>query len=248
MRSNFNEAKISLIIISVILSVSLIFFFVATMFTSMGYEGLRNARTSADNSSFDELVIIIDAGHGGEDPGAVANGIVEKDINLELALSLSEYLTAFGYKTVLTRSEDVLLYNTGQESRKKYYDVRNREAIANEYKNALFVSIHINKFPQENCKGLQTFYSDNNNKSKLLADTIQNNAKILQPDNNRSVKSGNSTIYLMKNLTMPSVLIECGFISNYKEALMLSDNDYKKSLVLMMSCSISEFVETNYEN
>jgi N-acetylmuramoyl-L-alanine amidase len=218
------------------------------MFTSMGYEGLRKSRAAISDSNNKSITIIIDAGHGGEDPGAVANGIVEKDINLEIALSLSEMLSAFGYKTVLTRNDDTLLYKAGQENKKKYYDVRNREEIANSYENAVFVSIHMNKFPQENCKGLQTFYSENNPESKELANLIQSNAKLLQTNNTRQIKSGNSTIYLMKNLFMPSVLVECGFISNPSEAQLLADDKYKESLAFSLSCSISEFLEIKNEN
>lgn len=242
MRSNFNEARISLMIISIILSVSLVFFFIASMFTSMGYEGLRNSKKASVENN-DKLTIIIDAGHGGEDPGAVDNGVVEKNVNLEIALSVSDMLSAFGYKTVLTRSDDYLLYKNGQENRKKYYDVRNREEIANSFENAIFVSIHMNKFNEEYCKGLQTFYSENNPDSKCLADIIQENAKILQQNNTRKTKSGNKTIYLMEKLSMPSVLVECGFISNPNEAKLLSDDNYKKSLAFALSCSICEFLE-----
>ena len=112
----------------------------------------------------------------------------------------------------------------------------------------MFVSIHLNKFPQESCKGLQAFYSENNPKSKELADIIQNNIKIIQPDNTRKTKSGNDTIYLMEKITIPSVLIECGFISNTQEATMLSNKDYKKTLVFALSCSILEFLETKDED
>ncbi len=246
MRSNFNEAKISLMIVSIILTVSLLFFFAASMFTTMGYKALRNA--SAVNAADDDIVIVIDAGHGGEDPGAVANGVIEKDVNIEIALYLSEMLNAYGYKTVLTRSGDYLLYNKGQESQKKYYDVRNREEIANKFSNSLFVSIHMNKFPQEYCKGLQVFYSENNQDSKRLAEIIQSNSKLLQSYNNRQIKSGNDTIYLMKELKMPAVLVECGFISNFKEAALLKETDYKQNLAFLLSCSISDFLEKNYED
>ena len=244
MRSDFKEAKISLTLIALILAVSIVFYFFVSMFTSMGYEGYRKAKDANTlTSTMADRIIIIDAGHGGEDPGAEANGLIEKDLNLEIALALDEMLRSCGYKTVLTRSDDRLLYNVGQENRKKHYDLRNRESIANEYENSVFVSIHMNKFPESYCKGLQTFYSENNELSKALAESVQANAKNLQTDNKRSIKCGNDTIYLLERLKTPAILIECGFLSNYQEATMLSDSNYKKALVLTLYCGITEFME-----
>ncbi len=243
--NSYKEAKISLYIIGAIMFVVIIFYFVASMFTSMGYKGLREARdANADQfSNYKNVIIVVDAGHGGEDPGATANGLVEKDLNLDIANRLNQMLLSFGYDTLLTRSEDVLLYNPNEEGRKKYHDLRNREAIAENCENALFVSIHMNKFPLEACKGLQTFYSDNNTESIKIAQSIQENAKLLQNYNNREVKCGNDTIYLMKNLDMPAVLIECGFISNTEEASLLSDSKYRDALVFSIYCGLSEYLE-----
>lgn len=245
MRSDiYRETRVALYILTALLAFSMIFYFFASMFTSMGYKGFKHAE-NANAELKEELTIILDPGHGGEDPGATSNGLCEKDLNLEIALSLFEILSENGYNVVLTRNEDVLLYNPGEESRKKYHDVRNREAIAESYENAVFVSLHMNKFPLDYCKGLQTFYSDNNSNSKVLADIIQKDITLLQQDNRRSTKIGNSTIYLMKNLNMPAVLVECGFLSNSEEALLLKNEDYKKSLTLSLFCSISDYME-NY--
>lgn len=247
MRFNiYKEARISLYILAALLSFFVLFYFFSSMFTSMGYKGFRNARDANVDVESNSIKIIIDAGHGGEDPGATDNNLIEKDLNLSVALSLEELLASCGFETVLTRSEDVLLYNEGQESRKKYYDLRNREEIAEKYTDAIFVSIHMNKFSAEYCKGLQAFYSDNNSQSKILAEFIQNNAKILQKDNKRIIKSGNDTIYLLENLEMPAVLIECGFISNREEALLLADEEYRLALALSIYCGIVEYTE-NYE-
>ena len=242
MRSNaFKEARLGLLILSLLLVVLLLFYFFASMFTSMGYSGFRLAK----NASYvdEELVIIIDPGHGGEDPGAVANGMIEKSLNLSLANSLNQFLLVNGYKTVMTRNDDVLLYNSGEENKKKYYDLRNREAIAKEYANSIFVSIHMNKFPISSCKGLQTFYSSNNDSSIELAKSIQSNSRILQIDNKREVKEGSESIYLLKNLNMPTVLVECGFISNETEAEMLTSHEYKTALALTIYCGIAEHLE-----
>lgn len=241
--NNFKEARISLYIIAALLSVSLVFYFFASMFTTMGLSALRKSRSAVSDAVSDQPVIILDAGHGGEDPGACANGLEEKSLNLEIVQALKGYLSQFGYSVVLTRNTDVLLYNSGEEDRKKFFDVRNRESIAESYQNAVFVSIHFNKFPMDSCKGLQTFYSDNNKDSIRLAESIQKSALVLQSDNKRTVKCGNDSIYLMKNLEMPAVLVECGFLSNSEEAALLSTEDYKKALALSLYCGIAEYME-----
>jgi N-acetylmuramoyl-L-alanine amidase len=248
MRFNvYREAKVSLYIFSVILAIAVLFYFFASIFTSMGFSGLSK-------DAFEEVheciktTVIIDPGHGGEDPGAVANGIVEKDINLSISTILNEYLTTFGFETAMSRSSDKLLYNSGEENRKKYYDIRNREAFANSYSNALFVSVHMNKFPAEYCNGFQTFYSENNNKSKLLADSIQQNARILQYTNQRKVLSGNETIYLLDALKIPAVLVECGFTSNVSEAMRFKNIEYHAKIAFSIFCGISEYLEKDYED
>ncbi len=243
MRSNiFREAKISLCILSLVLAAATVFYFIASMFTAMGYEAFKKA--NADITSGEDLTIIIDPGHGGEDPGAVANNLIEKELNLEVAGYLNELLRASGYISVMTRTEDLLLYNQGEEGKKKYYDVRNREVMAESYDNPVFISIHMNKFPQEYCKGLQVFYSSNNENSIKLAEAIQSNITLLQPDNNRKIKIGNDSIYLMDNLDMPAVLVECGFLSNSTEASLLKDKNYKLAMAISLYCSISEFAES----
>ena len=248
MRFNiYKEARVSLYIIAFIMSVFLLFYFFAAMFTSMGYKDLRNSK-AADEALDNRQLIIIDAGHGGEDPGATANGLIEKDINFELASLLDELLNSCGYETVLTRKDDKLLYAEGQENKKKYYDLRNREEIAGKYSDAIFVSIHINKFSAEYCKGLQAFYSGNNDKSAELADSIQNSARILQTDNKRQTKCGDKTIYLLEHIKIPAVLVECGFISNNEEAELLKNSNYKVALSLSLYCGISEFTENINEN
>ncbi len=244
MRSNiFREAKISLCILSLVLAFATVFYFIASMFTSMGYEGFKKA--SVDISDKEDLIVIIDPGHGGEDPGAVANNLIEKDLNLEVAGYLNEFLKVSGYASVMTRTEDILLYNQGEEDKKKYYDVRNREAIAESYDNSVFVSIHMNKFAQEDCKGLQVFYSSNNENSIKLAEAIQNSIALLQPDNDRKIKIGNDAIYLMENLEIPAVLVECGFLSNETEASLLKDKNYKLAIAISLYCSISEYAESD---
>ena len=243
MRFNiYKEARLSLLILSIVLTVCLIFYFIATMFTSMGYKGFKTANSIVP-FEYSIPMVIIDAGHGGEDPGAVAGGLVEKDLNLEIAKLLNEILISNGYKTRLTRTDDILLYKNGEENRKKYYDVRNREKIANEYNDAIFISIHMNKFPASYCKGLQTFYSIDNTLGKILAEHIQNCSRRLQIDNKRVVINGKDSIYLLENLKMPSALVECGFLSNKEDSDLLKLSDYKVALAMSIYCGIAEYLE-----
>ena len=242
MNNGYKEARISLYVIAVITVIIMAIYLISSLMISMGYRSYRESHeTAAFNSS---KTVIIDAGHGGEDPGAVGNGLIEKDLNLSVSLFLADILRANGYNVVMTRTEDVQLYNDGEENRKKYYDLRNRKAIAESEKDALFISIHMNKFPLESCKGIQSFYSPNNGGSKILAEYIQSSAKSLQPDNKRLVKDGSDGIYLLENLKIPAVLVECGFLSNQTEAKMLAQESYRRSLALFIYCGIADYFES----
>ena len=244
MRSNFKEVRISLYVFGVLMSLVIIFYLVASMFTSMGYKGYRESlNTNAVHNK--QITIILDPGHGGEDPGACDNGLIEKDLNLDISLRLKSLLQANGYKVILTRENDRLLYNSGEESNKKYYDIRNRAAFAESFSDSIFISIHMNKFAVQSCKGLQVFYSPNSENSLSLAEKIQKSSYILQPDNIRNIKASIGDIYLLDNLEMPSVLIECGFLSNVEEANLLQDDIYKSNLSLSIYCGIVEYLEFN---
>ncbi len=241
MRSNtFKEARTSIYIFAIIIACCILFYLVASMFTSMGY---KDYHASVNNEQLNNFTVIIDPGHGGKDPGASENGIIEKDFNLELSLLLAENLRDCGYSVVLTREEDVLLYDESVSGSKKKQDLKNRVDIANKYENSCFISIHVNKFPAEYCKGLQTFYSANNDNSRIFAEKVQSNVKLLQIDNDRRIKDGTKTIYVLENLKMPAILVECGFLSNAEEANLLSNAEYKAQLAFSIYCGISTYLE-----
>ncbi|MBE6589880.1 MAG: N-acetylmuramoyl-L-alanine amidase [Ruminococcaceae bacterium] len=188
--------------------------------------------------------VVLDAGHGGEDGGAVsACGLVEKEINLKITLLLKDMLTANGVNVVLTRETDTLLYdrNVDYHGRKKVLDLAARKKIAEETEESVFVSIHMNTHPIVSCQGLQVWYSPNDLRSKILAETIQKTTHtLLQPQNDRTVKAANSSIYLLHKLNTPAILIECGFLSNPEEARKLGDEEYQKQLALSIFLSIME--------
>lgn len=243
--SSFKEAKVCLCIVAIIMLLSTLFYFVATMVTSMGYKGLKTDENlnAAETYSSCLPMIIIDPGHGGEDCGATSDGYIEKDLNLAISFKLRDVFKAFGYEVVLTRIDDTMLYRDGEEHRKKFHDLQNRVLFANTYSDAVFISVHMNKFPASYCKGLQTFYSENNSKSKQIAETIQQSARLLQQDNNRKIKSGQDTIYILNKLQMPAVLVECGFLSNNEDAKLLSDDEYQKLLAFSIYCGVAEGME-----
>lgn len=192
-----------------------------------------------------EIVIVIDPGHGGEDGGAVGKaGTLEKDINLAISKNLQSYLTLAGFNVKMTRNKDVLLYSKEQSNMKKYYDVRNRVAFTKSFENAVFVSIHQNTFPLEKYSGLQVYYSKNNLDSKKISSIIQQNAvTFLQPNNNRKEKEAGGNIYVLKELWCPAVLVECGFLSNESEEKALCDKEYRKQVAFVIFKSLAEYLE-----
>ncbi len=199
----------------------------------------------APNEKKDRLTVILDAGHGGEDGGAVSadGSAVEKALNLEMARLVGEILTAAGVNVVMTRTEDILLYDrtVDYHGRKKVLDLAARRKIGEETPNSLFVSIHMNAYPLSQYHGLQVWYSPNNEDSHPLAEAIRASVcNTLQPENHRKVKSATSSIYLLHHLTSPAVLVECGFLSNPQEAARLSSTDYQKQLALAIAMGILE--------
>lgn len=228
----------------------LIFVLVLTFCVNISslYFESTNTYVEAAAELTDKKTVIIDAGHGGEDCGAIgATGVYEKDLNLEVANTLGSMLSEKGYAVIYTRTEDKLLY-TDEENIKgirKISDLKNRCKIGAEYKDALFISIHMNSFSEEKYSGTHVYYSDNNDSSYKLATAVQSKVKdTLQPDNNRVVKSGKD-IYLLEHLDNTAILVECGFITNVEECKKLSEKEYQKELSFAILCGIIEYIENN---
>ncbi len=184
--------------------------------------------------------VVIDAGHGGEDGGAVGiNGCIEKELNLEIALILRDLLSASGVNVRMTRTEDIMLYDAAVPGKKKIQDLRRRVEIGEENEDALTVSIHMNTYPSPKYSGAQVYYSPNRPESKELAETVQEYIKsYLQPQNSRQIKESTSAIYLLHNIKNPAILIECGFISNQEEAELLCTDTYRHKVALAIYSSI----------
>lgn len=207
----------------------------------------KTAKTNSAPSSDTYTTVIIDAGHGGEDGGASsAEGLVEKDVNLEISKMLYDMLRANGINVIMTREDDRLLYdrNTDYKGRKKKLDLAARLAVANSTPDAIFISIHMNSFTDPRYSGLQVWYSQNNSDSEALAELIRDkNKKMLQGDNKRKCKAATSAINLLYNAKCPAVLVECGFLSNADEAVLFETQEYRQRVAFMLFCSVTEFLE-----
>ncbi len=201
--------------------------------------------TDTFKSTQNEILIIVDAGHGGEDGGAVApDNSFEKDYNLDIALKLETILKVYGCKVIVTRTDDRMTCddNLKTQRQKKISDIKNRFAVIKKHNNAVFVSIHQNKFSDSRQKGTQVFYSPNNLKSKTLADCIQQSiVKNLQKDNRRLTKKSGTDIYLLYHSTVPSVLVECGFLSNQSDLMLLKNDSYRKEIAFLIADGIIEY-------
>lgn len=185
---------------------------------------------------------VLDAGHGGEDGGAIgAHGVIEKEVNLALCREIAMMLKMNGMEVTLTRETDELLYDktVDYEGRKKVLDLAARERIALEHPDSLFVSIHMNAFPLSEYRGLQVWYSPNHVESQTVAQHIQETVALhLQPDNERVIKRAGSSIYLLYHIPSPAVLIECGFLSNPEEERLLVNKEYQQKLAFLIALSL----------
>ena len=189
--------------------------------------------------------VILDAGHGGFDGGAVSvTGTAEKTLNLDTTLTLAALLKAQGYRVILTRETDTELTHEDGGSR-KMQDLKGRLAVMTEHPAIPFLSIHMNKFPQAQYHGLQVYYTQNETSAKSLADTIQAAVKEgIQPENDRATKPATSAIFLLHKATSPAILIECGFLSNEEEAQRLEDPAYRTALCLAIATAYGEWETT----
>lgn len=177
-------------------------------------------------------VIVIDAGHGTPDEGAESNnGVTEAEINLRIALKLQNLLEQSGAKVILTRSNETAIYDIDKKTlrEKKVSDIHNRVKIGNESSADIFVSIHLNKIPQNQYWGWQCFYNQNE-KSKILAENLQNNLNEAIQKENKRIAMKLDTVYIMNNVEIPISIVECGFLSNEEEEKRLQEDDYQNRL------------------
>lgn len=226
-------------ILTVLLVIAMIFLArESVQFVSTLEEGTRRAF----QKNGDEITIVVDAGHGGMDPGKIGiNNALEKDINLAVALKLERNLRENGINVVMTRTDDSGLYKE-TDSNKKVRDMKNRLAIIEEAKPALAVSIHQNSYPDSSVSGVQVFYYKDSVKSKEAAEIIQTQMiRTLKPRKERVAKD-NSSYYLLKKTSVPIVIVECAFMSNPTEAQLLTQDDYQEKVAWAIYMGIMQVI------
>ena len=220
---------------------------VAVMITILFIVKIKN--TSEDVMQYmpvTDKTIVLDAGHGGIDPGAMNKDktVLEKNINLQITMKIKELIEASGGNVVLTRDSDISLYEEGanKTTRQKYNEnLKNRKKIVENSQADMFVSIHLNSFEDSKYYGAQTFYPAGKEDSKFLAEMIQAELKrVVDNTNNREIKS-REDLYLLKDNKMPSVFIECGFLSNQKEAELLAEEEYQDKIAWAIYVGIQKY-------
>lgn len=225
--------RILRIVMSVILPVAMLF-----LAREMAY--VRAAYVPKENKQ----CIVIDVGHGGFDPGKVGvTGCLEKDINLQIARKLKVFLEMEGVEVILTRNEDTGLY-VESDTNKKTTDMKNRVRFVEEYEPQVMVSIHQNSYSDESIKGAQTFYYTGSTQSKVLAQYLQASlVNTLDKENHRKEKS-NDSYYILKNTSCPSVIVECGFLSNWDECQKLESDYYQEKVAWAIYMGIIQYLNT----
>ena len=222
-----------------------VLFFATVLLLSSLFRNAEQALLSAISDAVTDAapVIILDAGHGGADSGAVGvNGSMEKDLNLSLSKDLAALLRLAGYTVIETRTDDSMLGEAeAQKGHRKQADLEGRLAVTEQYPNGVLISIHMNTFPTADCEGVQVWYSQNHAASKDWATAVQEGvSRTLQPSNHRRIKAATSGIYLLRHARIPAILIECGFLSTPEECERLCDPLYRRQLALVFFAAITE--------
>lgn len=199
-------------------------------------------KTVGINNIQTRKTVIIDPGHGGIDVGAVGiDGSLEKNINLSISLDLYDFLMVSGINTVLTRDGDYEVYRAGEQRTKS--DLYNRMDYINSVPDSILISIHQNHFENEAEWGTQIWYSPNDEKSPTIADKILNSVKRnIQPENKRINKKSDDSYYILYKAQKPSVMVECGFVSNENENKRLQDKEYQRDMAYSILAGICEEV------
>lgn len=200
----------------------------------------------AEASEYKDYIFILDAGHGGEDGGAVAfDGTLEKDLNLTFCKNISLYFDIFGLDYIMVRDGDFSVGDTSLPTirQRKVSDIHKRYEIINSYENSILLSIHQNMFSVEKYSGTQVFYDGNFKESEELSKVLQFTVKnCLQPDNNRKIKKTDKSIFLLYEAKRPSVMVECGFLSNINELSKLKNTEYQSQFSYFITKGIIQFL------
>lgn len=232
--------------LNIFLFLLILLFSVLTFSMYYKTEDIKGIETFASKDG--NKIILLDAGHGGVDGGASGkSGVLEKDLNLKIAKKLEQILISNGFLAVMTRIDDYSIHDSDDKTirSKKRSDLQNRLELVAKANAQVLVSIHMNKFEIEKYKGAQVFYSPNNEDSKKLGEFIQNRLKEkVDNSNERLAKKAGKNIFVLKNVKIPAVIVECGFLSNNEEEVKLQNDDYQQKIALAIYEGIIDFFNT----
>lgn len=233
------QKKILGIVMAAVLLVSM--YFVARE----GAAYVNSDKVISEDGTKQQPCVVIDAGHGGFDPGKVGiNGALEKEINLQIAEKLKRILEAEDITVIMTRTDDSGLYNEN-DSNKKVQDMRQRITMIEEAQPDIVVSIHQNSYHEEYVHGAQVFYFSGSEPGKTLAELIQKRFVINVDGGNKREAKGNDSYYLLKKTSYPIVIVECGFLSNREEAEKLNSQVYQEKAAWAVHMGVLQYLNTH---
>lgn len=226
------------------LLMSVVLIFCACILAERGWERVMSSQVQAEEKKW---TVVIDAGHGGNDPGKIGvDDSLEKDLNLIIAKKVQKLLEQQDVKVVMTRETDAGLYEE-QTSNKKVQDMKNRCTLINDTQPDCVVSIHQNSYHEEYVTGAQVFYYGTSQEGQRLAETLQKKlVAYVDPENHRQAKA-NESYYLLKKTEVPIVIVECGFLSNWEEAKKLQEDNYQNQIAWEVSMGILSYLEEGEE-
>ncbi len=235
-----NNAKLRLIVVTKKQLLAIFICIVVAAVILLGGMGIAKAVSSPVSKP----VVVIDPGHGGIDNGVIGkSGYKESEFNLQMSKELAAFLENAGFKVVLTRTDENGLYGEDDDNKKRA-DMAARKAIIEKNDPDFVISIHANKFPGDGRRGAQVFFDDMSKEGKLLADNIQNGLNLLNSANvGRTFNALAGDYYMLKCTVKPSVIVECGFMSNAEDEKLLSDAEYRKKLAFAVYSGIVGYCE-----
>lgn len=227
-------------------SLKTVIFYILTTVTMLTFATIFSRSVDAfseQNQSHNQVCIVIDPGHGGEDGGAVScSGIPESMYNLDISIRLKDLLCLLGYETKMIRNTDISVYTAGETlAQKKASDLKHRVQIVNNTPGAVLLSIHQNHFHDSQYTGAQVFYGKTEGSEQLAKQLQREFLSKLNPESHREAKKS-SGIYLMEHIRCPGILIECGFLSNPQEEAMLRNPAYQKKIIAIVATTVSQYL------
>ena len=221
-----------------------LYFALVILILIVGFHFLKREKVVTSYLPMTNKVIGIDPGHGGIDPGAIGkNGISENEINLNISIKLKRFIEQSGGIVVITRDDTRGLYTDESTSVKniKTEDLRRRKEIINGGKCDMFLTIHLNSFPQSKYYGAQTFYKTECEESRKLAYIVQEELKNILDKENKRLPQKRDDVYLLREVEVPSILIECGFLSNSREERLLAEERYQEKIAWAIYIGIMKY-------